>query len=243
MIDTSPTTEYPAPVQCRNTEPLILGRVTSTSGVNAEIIIRRCNRVSQVVLRPDKVSAFVPSDLRARRNGHRKGNMTSSPLVLDEKTKARFWAKVQKSEDPNGCWLWAAAKDRPGYGHFRIRYGDRPLAMIAHRVAYLIEHGSLPSVRCICHRCDIPACCNPAHLFAGTDADNSRDMDSKGRRVYNITRGEENGQAKLTDASVRLIRAAYTGAPRQQMALARQFGVSRAAIGYVVNNKSWRHVV
>lgn len=34
---------------------------------------------------------------------------------------------------------------------------------------------------CVCHRCDVPACFNPKHLFMGTHKENTQDMISKGR--------------------------------------------------------------
>lgn len=86
----------------------------------------------------------------------------------------RFWARVDKSGD---CWIWTASRYRRGYGqaYFEGRY------YTAHRLAYTLTFGPVPMGICVCHHCDNPPCCNPAHLFLGTDADNMRDRDAKGR--------------------------------------------------------------
>lgn len=88
-----------------------------------------------------------------------------------------FWSRVDK-RGPDDCWPWVGAKNRKlGYGRFR----RRGFVYLASRLAYLFTHGSLEGVTCVCHSCDNPNCCNPAHLFAGSHLDNSNDKRSKGR--------------------------------------------------------------
>jgi hypothetical protein len=86
----------------------------------------------------------------------------------------RFWMKVNRS---GSCWLWTAGTTVFGYGQFFI---DGRLEG-AHRVSWRLHFGNIPDDLCVLHRCDVPACVNPAHLFLGTKSDNARDSVAKGR--------------------------------------------------------------
>ena len=103
-----------------------------------------------------------------------------TPTPLSE----RFWAQVCP-EPMSGCWLWSGAPlQNTGYG--RIRVGQ--ISKRAHRVSYELNIGVIPQGLSVLHRCDVPSCVNPRHLFLGTLLDNNRDRDAKGR----------NGLAKRT---------------------------------------------
>jgi len=93
---------------------------------------------------------------------------------------ARFWSKVDMSAGPDGCWPWLAGRFPRGYGVFALRpFGS----FVSSRLAYQLAYGDLSSDLLVCHECDNPPCCNPAHLFQGTHSDNMQDMLSKGRKV------------------------------------------------------------
>lgn len=92
----------------------------------------------------------------------------------------------------------------------------------------------IPADQDVCHTCDVPLCCNPAHLFTGTRAQNMADAARKGR----ANRGEANARARLTESDVREIRASSL----PQVALAEKYGVARATVSMVISRKLWAHV-
>jgi HNH endonuclease len=101
-----------------------------------------------------------------------------------------------------------------------------------------MTHGSIPRTAYVLHRCDVPACVNPSHLFLGTAADNAADAKAKDRHV----RGERNGCAKLTDADIREIRARYAQGGITQEQLGRQFGTTQVNVGRIVRGVAWTHL-
>lgn len=94
-----------------------------------------------------------------------------------EKKKAKFFSKAEK--DPSGCWLWTGRLNHLGYGWFYISKHKKGGA---HRCAYWLFKGEIePRTLLVCHKCDVPKCVNPDHLFLGTDYDNAMDCVTKGR--------------------------------------------------------------
>jgi len=160
----------------------------------------------------------------------------------------RFWPKVIKSDDGDGCWLWKGAKVKDGYGSIKV--GQHALG--AHRIAYLIQVGDIPLGASVLHSCDNPACVRPSHLFLGTQQDNMTDMILKGRgnkatgdrnasRLYPekrprgdthafrlhpelCARGEKVANAKLKEGQVKEIRRRWKAGEASQHALAREYG-------------------
>lgn len=151
-------------------------------------------------------------------------------------TPQNFWQHVDKTEN---CWLWMGRKHPFGYGVLlfgREIARDRKQAF-AHRVAWELTYGTIPSRTQVCHSCDVPVCCNPAHLFLGTQRDNMADKVKKDRQA----KGTKVGCAKLTEDNVREIRACW-GVMATQRQLAREFGVHQSIISDIVTRKTWKHV-
>jgi hypothetical protein len=148
---------------------------------------------------------------------------------------ARLEKRMIKLPDPPGCWLWTGAASAKGYGV--IGYKGRNTS--PHRLSYETHIGPIPEGLHVCHNCpggDNPRCFNPAHLFAGTRADNMQDATRKGR-MY-VPQGTADHRAKLTEADVRAILA--SDEPRD--IIAARYGVT---IGYVHGLKArryWRHL-
>lgn len=137
----------------------------------------------------------------------------------------RFWAKVDKSGE---CWLWTASKNSRGYGKLSVNGG----LVQAHRLSAVL-HGLITEATSllVCHRCDVPACVNPSHLFLGTPKENSDDMVSKGRLRRTL---------KLSEDDVIAIRSAARGnvATRQELAVA--FGTTHGHVSRIVNRRQRR---
>lgn len=91
----------------------------------------------------------------------------------------RFMEKVSP-EPMSGCWIWTSTFNSSGYGWFR--YEGKMKA--AHRISYLFFKGEDPGRLLVMHKCDMPLCVNPHHLSLGTDKDNCRDRDLKGRNGF-----------------------------------------------------------
>jgi len=145
----------------------------------------------------------------------------------------RLWPKVAIA-GPGECWEWQGVKLPSGHG--QIKVGD--VSTLPHRVAYALTNGSIPSDVDVCHRCDNPPCCNPAHLFSGDALANMRDCVSKGR----MHRGTRTGGHVLTDDEVRAIRSTYAAGKLSQEKLGRLYGVDQNTIWKVVHRRTWRHV-
>lgn len=149
----------------------------------------------------------------------------------------RLWERVEKR--PDGCWIYTGLLTPDGYGS--ISKGGHCGRMVrAHRAAWELERGAIPAGLVVCHRCDVRACCNPAHLFLGTQSDNMQDCAAKGRlstvRFLPKNRGEANGRAKLTRERVEEIRSSPLSASDAALA----FGVSRATVHAIRQRRIWR---
>ncbi len=152
--------------------------------------------------------------------------------------ESRFW-KYAGTYRGEGCWNWSGPIKPNGYGMIqesrKVRQTRRP--MHAHRVSYALHFGPVPEGLQVCHHCDNRRCVNPAHLFIGTQLENSHDAMRKGR----IKRGITHFNAKLTPAIVKAIRGAVArGVPPQT--LANLYGVNPTTINGVNSRRSWKHV-
>jgi hypothetical protein len=218
-----------------------------------------------------KLSEFRPAQINANRHSVRglallDDSMSADgfvgPITVaadgealrnDAQAIAKFWSKVDRSGGATSCWLWKKGRFDDGYGHYAICRNGRIKSYRAHRYAYLIERGDIPSGALVCHRCDVPLCCNPSHLWLGSPAENIQDAQRKGRLATGLKNGawtkpmnrasnggERNGQAKLTADIVGEIRKRYAGGGVQQGHLAKEYGVSFQLIHLIVRGKIWK---
>ena len=140
----------------------------------------------------------------------------------------RFWSKIKKTQ---GCWIWQGSVGSHGYGRFTR---GRQWEETAHRIAYAMSHGPIPKGLVVRHACDNRLCCNPAHLSAGTQAQNVQDA---------VIRSKLN--QLLTLDQVLEIRERLAGVPKGArtgigLALAEEYGVTPSTISVIKHNKRWK---
>lgn len=128
-----------------------------------------------------------------------------------------------------GCHIWLGGQCR-GYGTVSIN----GRSMRAHRVAWENVNGKIPKGLHVLHRCDMPPCINPEHLFLGTDADNARDKVNKNRS----NKGTKHPLNKLTENQVMEIRSSSG----TQVSIARRYGIDQAHVSQIKLRKRWKHL-
>ncbi len=149
-------------------------------------------------------------------------------------TTESFWDLVDQTGGPEACWPWRGSCDPYG----RISIADR--SEDAHVIAYTLVNGPIPEDRpFVCHTCDNPPCCNPAHLYAGTPRDNVMDMYHRSRRV--VPGGSAHWNAKFTDDEIRAIRNAREHG-RTLADIGRQFDVSYRTVSKIVRRERYKDV-
>jgi len=152
----------------------------------------------------------------------------------DRPLEERFWSKVD-IRNPFECWPWLAAVRRKdeGYGAFWINGHHQP----ASRIAYSLIFHNVPINLQVCHHCDNPSCCNPEHLFLGTNIDNVQDRDKKGRGA--------SGEKKRTSTwsfcqkDVIFIRKLIKNKTLKQIEVAKMFNVSPSVINNLIKGRTY----
>jgi len=138
---------------------------------------------------------------------------------MNAEDSERFLSQISVS---SGCWEWRGARTGRGYGHMKIA----GRMVLAHRISHQLFVG--PPGPVVMHLCDNPVCVRPTHLRSGTQLDNMRDKDTKGRGVYG-------GRPKLTPADVLVIRRD----PRSGPVIAVEYGVNPETIRRIKRGVSW----
>ena len=157
--------------------------------------------------------------------------------------KIRFWEKVKKQAEHNGCWLWVGAKGNYGYGV--IGKGGRGEGLArAHVLSWeWANNKKVPEGMCVCHSCDNPSCVNPKHLFIATQQENLVDMRLKQRgSAPPLHYGEKQHCAKLSPNKVKEIRKLHVSGLFKHRDLAKIFDVSKNTITSLLSGKTWRHI-
>lgn len=167
----------------------------------------------------------------------RKRNMSLIELAswfLDNATECPAPPYIKDILGPCLCVDWLVAE---AYGHVRTCHKGK--RVWAHRIVYEVFIGPAGDL-IVCHKCDVPSCINPDHLFLGTHDDNQKDKANKGRSRDQY--GESNNQAKITEEDVIKIRKLYATGMYTQQEIADEFPISHVNVSRVVNRKRWAHI-
>ena len=171
--------------------------------------------------------------------GQRKRGYGPWPRT-DEERELRFWSHVKIN--PDGCWLWTGSKVNGNYGMVRFN-GKQHLT---HRLSWILTFGAIPKGLNCLHKCDVPNCVRPDHLFIGTALDNVKDMWAKGRaKIPNSeqkAKGESVGNSKLTAIEVEKLRALASTGQYYDRQLAKLFGISCGNVHCIRTRRTWKHL-
>jgi hypothetical protein len=133
----------------------------------------------------------------------------------------------------SGCWEWQ-------HGTLAVKYGGMKIlgkSKYVHRLAYEEFVMPIPKGMFVCHLCDNPICCNPDHLFLGTNKDNMDDKVAKGRQQ----RGSKQVLSKLKENDVvKIVEMLMSGL--SQTSVAAVFGISKSVVSSISTGRAWRHV-
>lgn len=164
------------------------------------------------------------------------------PRILGKKFKSnrhdgksyiiRFFEKI--AYGISDCWFWIGSQNKHGYGQVGLLGENK-----AHRLSWILFKGEIPKGLKVLHKCDIRNCVNPNHLFLGTQIENIRDMDSKGRRRPSTKSAEKNPMSKLDRNLVKEMRLLYSDTDLSYKNIGKIFGISTMTAFRAIKNISW----
>jgi hypothetical protein len=150
-----------------------------------------------------------------------RGLAKKRPLSDDD--IARFWAKVDRSDDPEVCWMWIGGTAK-GRGQFVAQETSHQ----AHRVAYALTYGAVPLSKVVLQSCQNRLCVNPTHLLLS-------------RQISSNVCGEDHPHARITNRqaeAIRIIRKA--GVPYQ--VIGELVGLNESTIRKIVTGKRYANL-
>lgn len=153
--------------------------------------------------------------------------------MTPEEFVEKYRDKIVVSDD--GCWLWQGYTNNRGYG--MITLNDRK--QLNHRVVM-----GDPDDKQVNHHCDVKRCCNPDHLYIGTQSENIQDAIDRGQ-IEDLSErlpsadGENNPSSKLTESDVRELRSRYSDGDITIKELATDYPISWPQVGAIVSGRSW----
>jgi len=178
-------------------------------------------------------------------------NKSDTSTDLTPQQLKRFWEKVDNTPNPKNCWIWTACKSRNGYGNWGLNGKN----FGTHRASWMIHNGEIPNGFYVLHKCDVPLCVNPSHLFLGTQRQNIADMKNKGRGNWAsgknqglhknpqlAARGSKSGRSVLVESQVIEIRNLHKAGNISQIELAKKFNCGKSTVGAIILRQTWAHI-
>jgi HNH endonuclease len=150
-----------------------------------------------------------------------------------EFSKGKPTKKIEYIIDKNGCWN-CVSHGHNGNGYTTVQRNKK--RVYTHRYIYEHENGEIDDNMVIRHKCDNPSCINPEHLEIGTQKQNIKDMQLRGRE--NKQKGEDRPNSKLTDEDVLNIRSD----DRSYRKIADDYGIHHSVVGAIKNRTRWKHI-
>ena len=157
--------------------------------------------------------------------------------IYKKPNESVFYERVMPITE-SGCWLWIGSinKTAGGYGVYN--------GHTMHRFSYELHNGDIPKGLCVCHKCDVPSCVNPNHLFLGTHKENMKDMQNKCRKWSGIVMRKTDGlpaSSKLTPNIVNEIKTLLSDGMSQDQ-IAKIYGVTPGTISFIKRGVTWKNV-
>lgn len=150
-----------------------------------------------------------------------------SNSVKGQSFEQRFFERVHKTGD---CWEWFGKSDKKGYGIIRGPENTKR----THRASYVFHKGYIPDGFHILHKCDVPWCVNPKHLYLGDNQDNVDDKSSRGRTTRKY--GDLNKASKIKECQVNeIFKLRESGFEQQE--IADNFGLSQSQVSRILSGK------
>ena len=150
-------------------------------------------------------------------------------MLLDDRN--RFWSFVT-FKGPDDCWVFSKTA-KSGYGTFSLK-GEN---FIASRISWYLSYGE-PGRLFVLHECNNPSCCNPKHLYRGTQAENVKQIVLDGRRSY---QDDLCPAAKFYNEEIIKIRQRYADG-ESTVSIGKSLGVTRETIRKIVRYQSYSGV-
>jgi len=143
--------------------------------------------------------------------------------------------------EPESCWEWKGSCGSPGYGNWCFSVNGLPRRGSAHRRAYILFNGDCEGKQ-VNHSCGNRKCCNPNHLYAGSQKENHVDTVEHGRHSPPpYKKGSDIGTSKLTESNIREIKKLLKEG-KKGVYIARKFNVTTACISAIKKGTNWKWV-